>query len=213
MTRIVLALALICGIAAACASPAHAAGKASTGTTRESIVLAGGCFWGMEAVFGALEGVSSALPGYAGGSETTAHYAIVSTGMTGHAEAVEVVYDPARISLRTILDVFFTVAHDPTQRDRQGPDVGRQYRSAIFYRTAEQKRTAEASIRRLSESDRFRAPVVTTLTPLGSFYPAEEYHRDYVARHPSDPYVAQNDLPKLEHLRSRFPELVRRASL
>jgi peptide-methionine (S)-S-oxide reductase len=214
MTKNALTLVLICGIAAMCAPPAtRAAGGASNGETpRESIVLAGGCFWGMEAVFGALAGVDRAVPGYAGGSEATAHYAIVSTGMTGHAEAVEIVYDPVRISLRRIFEVFFTVAHDPTQLDRQGPDAGRQYRSAIFYRTAEQKRAAAAAIRRLNESGTFRTPAVTTLEPLGNFYPAEDEHRAYVARHPGDPYVAHNDLPKLALLRRRFPELVRHAA-
>jgi peptide-methionine (S)-S-oxide reductase len=213
--RRALTLALICGIAAMCVpAAARVAGAASNGATpRESVVLAGGCFWGMEAVFGALAGVDRAVPGYAGGSEATAHYALVSTGMTGHAEAVEIVYDPVRISLRTILEVFFTVAHDPTQLDRQGPDAGRQYRSAIFYRTADQKRAAATAIRRLNESGTYRTPAVTTLEPLGSFYPAEDYHRAYVARHPSDPYVAHNDLPKLELLRRRFPELVRHAAM
>lgn len=206
-----IALALICGITAISAPVVAAQSGAPTSSGRESIVLAGGCFWGMEAVFGALEGVSSALPGYAGGNAATAHYEIVSTGMTGHAEAVEVRYDPARISLRTILKIFFTIAHDPTQRDRQGPDTGKQYRSAIFYRNDEQKRAALAYIRELDESKAFAAPIVTTLEALAAFFPAEEYHRDYVARHPSDPYVAFNDLPKLRALRERYPALVRGA--
>jgi peptide-methionine (S)-S-oxide reductase len=201
---------LICCITGMCsAAPAYAAGKEAAGGREARVVLAGGCFWGMEAVFSALEGVTSAVPGYAGGSKATAHYEIVSTGLTGHAEAVQIVYDPARISLRTLLDVFFTVAHDPTQRDRQGPDTGRQYRSAIFYGDDDQKRVAAASIRALESSKRFEAPVVTSLEPLAAFYPAEEYHRGYVARHPDDPYVAFNDLPKLALLRERFPQLVR----
>jgi peptide-methionine (S)-S-oxide reductase len=129
--------------------------------------------------------------------------------MTGHAESVEIVYDPARISLRKLLEVFFMVAHDPTQLDRQGPDAGKQYRSAIFYRNDDQKRTAAAYIRTLSASRKFEAPIVTTLEPLVAFYPAEAYHRAYVARHSTDPYVAINDLPKLKLLRERYPELVR----
>jgi peptide-methionine (S)-S-oxide reductase len=206
-----IALALICGITAVSAPVMAAQSGAPSSSGRDSIVLAGGCFWGMEAVFGALEGVSSARPGYAGGNAATAHYEIVSTGMTGHAEAVEVRYDPARISLRTILKIFFTIAHDPTQRDRQGPDTGKQYRSAIFFRNDEQKRAALAYIRELDESKAFAAPIVTTLEPLAAFFPAEEYHRDYVARHPADPYVAFNDLPKLRALRERYPALVRAA--
>jgi peptide-methionine (S)-S-oxide reductase len=206
-----IALALICGITAVSAPVMAAQSGAPSSSGRDSIVLAGGCFWGMEAVFGALEGVSSARPGYAGGNAATAHYEIVSTGMTGHAEAVEVRYDPARISLRTILKIFFTIAHDPTQRDRQGPDTGKQYRSAIFFRNDEQKRAALAYIRELDESKAFAAPIVTTLEPLAAFFPAEGYHRDYVARHPADPYVAFNDLPKLRALRERYPALVRAA--
>ena len=200
----------ITGMCSFAAAPAYAAAKEHAAAREASIVFAGGCFWGMEAVFGALDGVTSAVPGYAGGSKATAHYESVSTGLTGHAESVQIVYDPARISLRTLLDVFFTVAHDPTQRDRQGPDTGRQYRSAIFYSDDAQKRVAAASIRALESSKRFQAPIVTSLEPLAAFYPAEEYHRGYVARHPNDPYVAFNDLPKLALLRERFPQLVRK---
>jgi peptide-methionine (S)-S-oxide reductase len=207
-----VALALICGLTSATAPAIAAQADAQSSSGRESIVLAGGCFWGMEAVFGALEGVASAVPGYAGGGAATARYEIVSTGMTGHAEAVEVHYDPARISLRTILKIYFSIAHDPTQLNRQGPDTGKQYRSTIFFRNEEQKRTASAYIRELAEARAYQAPIVTTLEPLVAFFPAEEYHRDYVARHPADPYVAFNDLPKLRALRARYPELVRSAA-
>lgn len=207
-TRFILAFALVAGITVAAQIPRAHAGDAAKSHGRESVVLAGGCFWGMEAVFGALAGVERVVPGYSGGDRASAHYEIVSTGTTGHAESVEIVYDPTRISFRRLLDVFFLIAHDPTQRDRQGPDVGRQYRSAIFYRTEEQRSIAAAYVRALDEGKTLAAPVATSIEPLRAFYPAEEYHRHYVARHPADPYVAFNDLPKLARLRERFPGLV-----
>ena len=176
---------------------------------KERVVLAGGCFWGMEAVFGALAGTSTVVPGYAGGSRLTAHYEIVSTGVTGHAESVEITYDPARITFARLLKVYFSVAHDPTELNRQGPDTGTQYRSAIFYATREQERTAEAYIRQLDRAKVFSAPIVTQVVPLTAFYPAEGYHQRYVARHRDDPYVVDNDLPKLERLREQFPNLVK----
>ncbi len=182
---------------------------ARAGPGKERVVLAGGCFWGMEAVFDALEGTSNVISGYTGGSRLTAHYEIVSTGVTGHAESVEITYDPARITFARLLKVYFSVAHDPTELNRQGPDIGTQYRSAIFYTTPQQERTAEAYILQLDRAKVFPAPIVTQVVPLRAFYPAEGYHQGYVARHPDDPYVVENDLPKLERLRKDFPNLVK----
>jgi peptide-methionine (S)-S-oxide reductase len=178
----------------------------------ERVVLAGGCFWGMEAVFESLAGVSRVVSGYAGGSRETARYETVSSGRTGHAESVEITYDPSKISFTQLLEIFFSVAHDPTQRDRQGPDIGTQYRSAIFYTRTAQKQLAETYIRRLDERKAFPAPIVTEVVPLRAFYPAEAYHQHFVARNPYDPYVLFNDKPKLSRLRERFPQLVRRDS-
>jgi peptide-methionine (S)-S-oxide reductase len=175
----------------------------------EQVVLAGGCFWGMQAVFEQLRGVTRAVAGYSGGSAATAHYEMVSTGLTGHAESVEITYDPSQISFAQILSVYFLVAHDPTEVDRQGPDEGRQYRSEIFYTTGAQRRIALATIASLTQRHVFPAPIATTLAPLRAFYPAEGYHQDFVAHHPDYPYVAINDLPKLRELRARFPSLVR----
>ena len=174
----------------------------------ETIVLAGGCFWGMEAVFGSLNGVKEAMPGFAGGAAATAHYEMVSTGMTGHAESVRVTYDPAKISLEQILTVYFTVAHDPTELNRQGPDDGTQYRSAIFVANADQREAAQAMIARLTAQHRFAAPIVTKLEPYSGFYPAEAYHRHYVALHPNDEYIVINDLPKLAALKKAYPQLL-----
>jgi len=174
----------------------------------QTIVLAGGCFWGMEAVFGALKGVRQSVPGYAGGAKATAHYELVSTGTTGHAESVQVTFDPAQISYEQILDVYFTVAHDPTELNFQGPDEGTQYRSAIFYANDEQKSRAEAVIAKLTAAHKFTAPIVTKLEPLKGFYPAEAEHMHFVARHPDYPYVVINDLPKLAALHHTFPQLV-----
>ncbi len=175
----------------------------------EKVVLAGGCFWGMEAVFDKLAGVSSAVPGYAGGNAATAHYVLVSTGTTGHAESVQITFDPAKLSFAQLLKVYFEVAHDPTQVNRQGPDFGTQYRSAIFYTTQEQKRIAESYIRQLDAAKVFSAPIATQVVPLSGFYQAESYHLHYVANHPDDGYVVENDLPKLALLRREFPVLVR----
>ena len=165
-------------------------------------VLAGGCFWCVEAVYKNLEGVSSVKSGYAGGSAETADYETVSTGTTNHAEAVEVLYDPSRISFGQILKVFFAIAHDPTQLNRQGPDTGRQYRSAIFYADDEQKRVAEAYIDQLNKARVFDAPIVTEVAPLKAFFEAETYHQDYAARNPSNPYIVYNAQPKVTKLRS-----------
>jgi peptide-methionine (S)-S-oxide reductase len=165
-------------------------------------VLAGGCFWCVEAVYKNLEGVSSVKSGYAGGSADTADYETVSTGTTNHAESVEVIYDPGRISYGQILKVFFSIAHDPTQLNRQGPDTGRQYRSAIFYVDDEQKRVAGAYIDQLNKSHVFDRPIVTEVTPLEAFFEAETYHQDYAARNPSNPYIVINAQPKVSKLRS-----------
>ncbi|HEY0384178.1 MAG TPA: peptide-methionine (S)-S-oxide reductase MsrA [Candidatus Elarobacter sp.] len=175
----------------------------------EKAVLAGGCFWGVEAVFEQLRGVTSVVSGFSGGNKTTAHYAVVSTGMTGHAESVEITYDPARISYRQLLDVYFTVAHDPTQLDYQGPDHGSQYRSSIFYVGDEQKRVAETAIRELTAKHAYNAPIVTKVVPFVAFYPAEAFHQHYLVQHPDEPYIVYNDMPKLKALHDRFPALLK----
>jgi peptide-methionine (S)-S-oxide reductase len=194
-----LGLALATGLLA----PAQAAPR------QEKAVLAGGCFWGMEAVFDSLRGVTKVVSGFSGGNGVTAHYEIVSTGRTGHAESVEITYDPAQISYRQLLQVYFTVAHDPTQLDYQGPDHGTQYRSSIFYTSDEQKRVAEATIRELTDKHAFKAPIVTTVVPFGAFFPAEAYHQHYLVHHPDEPYIVFNDMPKLKALRERYPALLK----
>ena len=173
----------------------------------ETVVLAGGCFWGVQAVFDAVKGVTSATSGYAGGSKANAHYEIVSTGTTGHAESVQVTFDPSQVTFGQLLKIYFSVAHDPTELNRQGPDQGTQYRSEIFYTSDEQKRIAEAYIQQLDAAKVFHGPIVTKVAPLQAFYPAEDYHQNYVARNPHQPYVAYNDLPKLTNLRAEFPEM------
>lgn len=175
-----------------------------------SVVLAGGCFWCVEAVFLPLDGVTGVRSGYTGGTADTANYQAVCSGMTDHAEAVEVSYDPSRISLGCLLKVFFGVAHDPTQKDRQGNDLGRQYRSAIFYRTPAQKTVAEAYIAQLNAARVYPAPIATTLEPLESFYEAEPYHQDYARRNPAQPYVVFTALPKVEKLKDTFGNLLRK---
>ncbi|HEX8010705.1 MAG TPA: peptide-methionine (S)-S-oxide reductase MsrA [Casimicrobiaceae bacterium] len=172
----------------------------------QTAVFAGGCFWGVEAVFRHVKGVTKAVSGYAGGAASTASYDMVSTGMTGHAESVEVTYDPAQVSYGELLRIFFSVAHDPTQLNRQGPDYGSQYRSAIFYTNDEQKRVAQAYIEQLGKARVFSAPIVTQLVPLPAFYPAEAYHQNYLASHRTQPYIVFNDLPKLAQLKQQFPE-------
>jgi peptide-methionine (S)-S-oxide reductase len=182
------------------AAPAHPAERA---------VLAGGCFWGMEAVFESLKGVSRVVSGFSGGSAVTAHYEVVSTGMTGHADSVEITYDPAQISYAQLLRVYFTVAHDPTELNRQGPDSGTQYRSAIFPANDMQKRIAQSYIAQLDKAHVFPAPIVTRTDPLKGFYPAEPYHQNYLTLHPDAPYIAINDLPKVENLKRLFPTVYR----
>jgi len=171
-------------------------------------VLAGGCFWGVEAVFEHLKGVTEVVSGFAGGKPATAHYEIVSTGATGHAESVKVTYDPSQISYGQLLQVFFSVAHDPTTLDRQGPDEGTQYRSAIFYANDEQKRAAEAYIQQLTDAKAFKHRIVTQVAPLSGFYAAEDYHQHFLDRNPTYPYIVYNDIPKLVQLHKQFPELV-----
>jgi peptide-methionine (S)-S-oxide reductase len=175
----------------------------------QTAVLAGGCFWGVQAVFQHVKGVSGAVSGYAGGSKATAVYDIVSSGRTGHAEAVQIKFDPRQISYGKILQVFFSVAHNPTELNRQGPDVGTQYRSAIFYQDDTQRRVAESFIAQLNQTGVFRRPIVTKLDPLAAFYPAEDYHQDYATRHPNQPYIVFNDRPKVENLRRLFPDIYR----
>jgi peptide-methionine (S)-S-oxide reductase len=175
-------------------------------TGEASAVLAGGCFWGIEAVFEHVRGVIRATSGYAGGTAETAQYDIVSGGRTGHAEAVEVVYDPSQITYGQLLHVFFSVAHDPTELNRQGPDVGPQYRSAIFPASADQARIARAYISQLNRAAAFRRTVVTEVTALPRFYHAEPEHQDYAARHPTAPYIVMHDAPKVERLRQEFPD-------
>jgi peptide-methionine (S)-S-oxide reductase len=174
-------------------------------TKLETIVLGGGCFWGVDAVFKHVKGVSEVVSGYAGGSAATAHYDIVSLGNTGHAEAVRITFDPAQVSYRQLLHVFVSVAHDPTQLNRQGPDVGSQYRSAIFYTGTEQQQIAAAYVRQLASS----MPIVTEVVPLQQFYPAETHHQNYLALHTDQPYIVINDQPKLERLQKLFPTLYR----
>jgi peptide-methionine (S)-S-oxide reductase len=187
--------------------PSPATDVASTSPTATA-VFAGGCFWGVEAVFERLKGVSDVVSGFAGGKQSTAHYDVVSGGRTGHAESVKVTYDPSKISYGQLLQVFFSVAHDPTTLNRQGPDEGTQYRSAIFYADAEQKRVAEAYIKQLDDAKVFKHKIVTQLTPLDGFYAAEAYHQHYFDQHPNQPYIVYNDAPKVRELQKQFPELL-----
>jgi peptide-methionine (S)-S-oxide reductase len=172
---------------------------------KQIAVFAGGCFWGMEAVFEHTKGVTNVVSGFAGGSPETANYERVSGGDTGHAEAVQITYNPTQVTYGELLKIFFAVAHDPTQRDRQGPDWGRQYRSAIFFANNDQKQVAQRYIQQLTQAKAFSSPIVTELTPLTDFYPAEEYHQNFIARNPTYPYVVVHDLPKLEELKKQFP--------
>lgn len=178
--------------------------------TEHSIVLAGGCFWCTEAVFEQLNGVKNVVSGYAGGTAETARYDAVSAGGTRHAEAIRITYDPSKISYGALLKVFFSVAHDPTQLNRQGPDWGKQYRSAIFYANPEEKKVAQAYIVQLTEAKVFDKKIVTTLEPLEKFYPAEEYHQDYVARNPMQPYVLMNARPKVNKVRKEYAERIKK---
>jgi peptide-methionine (S)-S-oxide reductase len=177
--------------------------------TSAVVVLAGGCFWGVQGVYQHIKGVTSAVSGYAGGEKKTADYEAVGSGRTGHAESVQVTYDPRQISYGRLLQVFFAVVHDPTQLDRQGPDTGPQYRSAIFPVSAEQAEVAKAYVAQLDQAHAFKKAIVTRIEPNRAFYPAENYHQDYLTRNPGNPYIAFNDLPKIEDLKRMFPELYR----
>ena len=205
---VVLTTAFQAGAAAAAAPlPAPTADIAAASVKApQTAVFAGGCFWGVEAVYRHVKGVTKAVSGYAGGNAKTAIYEVVSSGMTGHAEAVEVTYDPAQVSYGELLRIFFSVAHDPTQLNRQGPDYGTQYRSAIFYTSDDQKRVAQAYIEQLGQAKAYKNPIVTQVVALPAFYPAEAYHQDYLAQHMSQPYIVMHDLPKLAQLKQQFPE-------
>jgi peptide-methionine (S)-S-oxide reductase len=173
----------------------------------QTAVLAGGCFWGVQGVFQHTAGIVNAVSGYAGGSKATADYNMVSTGSTGHAESVEIKYDPSKISYGKILQIFFSVVHDPTQLNRQGPDSGTQYRSAIFTTSDEQKKVADAYIAQLNAAKVYKKPIVTKVGPLEGFYAAEAYHQDYLTLHPTQPYIVYNDIPKVENLKKVFAEI------
>ena len=175
----------------------------------QTAVLAGGCFWCVEAVYQQIEGVKKVVSGYSGGDAASAHYDIVSTGTTGHAESAQITFDPRKISYGQILKVFFDVAHDPTQLNRQGPDYGPQYRSAIFYLNPEQKKIAEAYIQQLNEAKVFRAPIVTKVVQFQAFYPAEEHHQNFCNRNPQNPYVLGVAMPKVEKVKQKVPELAK----
>jgi peptide-methionine (S)-S-oxide reductase len=179
----------------------------ATAKGKSTVVLAGGCFWGVEAVFEHVKGVTNVVSGYSGGTAKTASYDAVSAGQTEHAEAVRITYDPSQITYGRLLKIFFAVAHDPTQLNRQGPDVGKQYRSAIFYADAEQKRIADGYINQLNQAKVFKRQIVTQVVALNSFYQAEAYHQDYAAHHPEQPYIVSHDLPKVDKLRKHFPDL------
>ncbi|HEU4995445.1 MAG TPA: peptide-methionine (S)-S-oxide reductase MsrA [Gemmatimonadaceae bacterium] len=199
--------ALLALLAALSAAPAAPAARAAG--TEVVAVFAGGCFWGVEAVFEHVKGVVRVTSGYAGGTVRSPSYEAVSSGETGHAESVEIVFDSTQISYRKLLEIFFSVAHDPTQLNRQGPDVGTQYRSAIFYKSDEQKREAEAFIAELTAAKTFSGAIVTQVQPLRGFYKAEGYHQDFAEKHPLHPYIVFHDRPKVEHLKERYPDLYR----
>ena len=203
MLTIKLLRGYLCGFILALVLPSNA----GAAQNEQTAVFAGGCFWGVDAVFKHVKGVSEVVSGYAGGNAATAHYEQVSTGDTGHAESVQVRFNPALVSYQQLLQVFFSVAHDPTQLNRQGPDSGSQYRSAIFFTSTEQQKIAQNTIRQLDAAHVFSAPIVTQVVPLKQFYPAEQHHQNYLALHPYQPYIVFNDLPKLEQLRKQFPAL------
>jgi peptide-methionine (S)-S-oxide reductase len=207
----------IAAVMAGCATPAMLPDPAvdmdrTAPKHKDTAVFAGGCFWGVEAVFEQLAGVDQVLAGFAGGGAVTAHYEIVSSGLTHHAESVEITYDPTKITYGQLLRIFFAVAHDPTQKNRQGPDSGTQYRSAIFYKDPEQKRVAEAYIKQLGDAQVFRKPIVTEVAALSRFYPAEGYHQQFVRRNPDYPYVVYNDLPKLADLKREYGSMLKSQS-
>jgi peptide-methionine (S)-S-oxide reductase len=215
------AVLVLLGLAAAFSLPARTAESATplpapaidtpaaAQQASETAVLAGGCFWGVQAVFQHVKGVNQVLSGYSGGAKDTAQYEVVSTGTTGHAESVQIQFDPRQISYGRILQIYFSVAHNPTELNRQGPDTGTQYRSAIFYADAAQQNVAQAYVAQLDKAHAFKDPIVTKLTQLTAFYPAERYHQNYATLHPDNPYIYYNDLPKVENLKRLFPDLYR----
>ncbi|MGF6774973.1 peptide-methionine (S)-S-oxide reductase [Paraburkholderia sp. GAS334] len=194
---------------AAVAIAPPAVDEPATGAHTETAVLAGGCFWGVQGVFQHVRGVTNVVSGYSGGQRDTAEYETVSTGRTGHAESVQITYDPSQITYGRLLQIYFSVAHDPTELNRQGPDVGTQYRSAIFPANDMQKQIAQSYIAQLDKSHAFPSPIVTKTDPLKAFYPAEGYHQNYLTLHPDSMYIAINDLPKVENLKRLFPALYR----
>lgn len=183
----------------------------SAAAAERNAIFAGGCFWGVEAVFEHVKGVIDVRSGYAGGTKETANYDDVSSGRTRHAEAVEIRFDPAKVTYEQLLFVFFSVAHDPTELNRQGPDVGPQYRSAIFYTDEKQMKAVKAFIQAIEKSKAYNKPVVTQIVPLAEFFAAEDYHQEYLKNNPTEPYIVMHDLPKLEALKKKFPELYRKA--
>ena len=208
LKKALLAGAAVVALSAA-AFPNPPAEQAPPAGSTAKIVLAGGCFWGMEGVFESLRGVRNVVSGYSGGAAATAHYEMVSTGTTGHAESVEITYDPAEISFGELLKIYFSIAHDPTELNYQGPDEGTQYRSAIFYTTPQQRDLAEAYVRELTAAKTFAHPIVTQIVPLHAFYPAEAYHQHFMQKNPNYPYIVYNDRPKLEALKRTYPNLVK----
>ena len=206
LTTLLAIVTFALGGAARAAVPDFAGAPPKAATPGEATaVFAGGCFWGVDAVFKHVKGVKNVVSGYSGGNAQTAKYMLVGTGTTGHAEAVKVTYDPAQIGYTDLMKVFFAVAHDPTEKDRQGPDFGTQYRSAIFYADPQQKELAQRYIAQLDAAKSFGKPIVTEVAALDKFYPAEDYHQNYLALHPNQPYIVYNDLPKLEALKKQFP--------
>ena len=195
------------GAESAVVIPPPAVDDAKAPGAPQTAVLAGGCFWGVQGVFQHVRGVTKVVAGYAGGAKSTADYETVSSGSTGHAESVQITFDPAQISYGQLLQIAFSVVFDPTTLNRQGPDVGTQYRSSIFYANDDQKRIAEAYIAQLDKAHAFRAPIVTKVDPLKGFYPAESYHQDYLFHNPTAPYIAYNDIPKVENFRRTFTDL------
>jgi peptide-methionine (S)-S-oxide reductase len=215
LRRFAWLLVLVLGVGAVTAPsargqiPAFAGQSQPAVKNKQTAVLAGGCFWGVDAVFKHVKGVSRVVSGYSGGSAATADYETVSSGTTGHAESVKITYDPSQVSYSDLLRVFFSVATDPTELNRQGPDTGTQYRSVIFYASQDQKQTALAYIDQLNKAKVFSGAIVTQVVPLKAFYPAEEYHQNFLERHPDNPYIVFNDLPKLRELQKQFPDLYR----
>ncbi len=204
-TKWMLTLSLVAGVLFGL-TPINVYAQAA-GNDNNTAVFSGGCFWGVDAVFKHVKGVSKVVSGYAGGAADTAHYETVSTGTTGHAESVQVTYDPTKVSYDDLLKVFFFVAHDPTELNRQGPDSGTQYRSSIFYKDDAQKKMADDYIAQLDQKHSFSEPIVTKVVPLSGFYPAEDYHQNYLELHPDQPYIVYNDLPKLERFQKDLPAL------